>query len=633
MGRARLQELILPLAVVLIVGMMIFPLPAEVLDVLLAANLSFSLLLLFTSISTCDPERFTVLPSLLLLSTLFRLGLNVSTTRQLLSYGEAPEIVRAFGEFVVGGNVLAGCVVFLIVTLVQFIVVSKGAERVAEVAARFTLDAMPGKQIAIDADIRSGLLSLPEARARRRELQRESKLFGALDGAMKFIKGDAIAGLCIAVLNIAAGFFAGVFQLGLSLRESLDRYTLFTIGDSLVSQVPALLVSVAAGIAVTRVGESEGVSMASELASQVGSEPRILLGTSALLGILACTPGLPGLPFLALAAAGVALAFQRRGEVARERRQTVQPAFQPRATPPLLLAFSPRGRNLMLATGALPRLISDARQEIFEELGVLVPEPEWIERPENEQAWVGVELDGLLIAERQLSSGGATETPAEEVKDVFLEACRSHLELLVDDTQTRTLLELHAATIEDLVTSMVPKLVSVTTLTRLLRDLVAELVSVRSMKSVLQGIAEHCLVEGALEYPLSEVKYLGLLANVRVFLRRQIAASLPRSAGQVDVWELSSDVGDVLERAVLAGCPIDPGLADNLLQTVSELPGPAVLLCSRGSRKLVANVLRSAGCTAFVLSPEELVDERDVGILGQILAPASLQRAEEQLAA
>ena len=242
----QLRDLLLPLILLLVVGMMIFPLPVLLLDFLLVCNITLSLSLLLGSVYLLEPERFTSLPTVLLLATLFRLGLNISTTRQVLGEGTAPDVVAAFGRVVISGNLVVGIVIFLIVALVQFLVIAKGAERVAEVAARFTLDAMPGKQMAIDADIRAGILSLSEARDRRKDLQRGSRLYGALDGAMKFVKGDAIAGLIITGINMVGGFFVGIVQRGLDVFTAAHRYTIFTICDGLVSQLPALLTAVAA---------------------------------------------------------------------------------------------------------------------------------------------------------------------------------------------------------------------------------------------------------------------------------------------------------------------------------------------------------------------------------------------------
>ncbi|MSP15275.1 MAG: EscV/YscV/HrcV family type III secretion system export apparatus protein, partial [Myxococcales bacterium] len=237
--------------------MMIVPLPTLLIDLLIALNLTIAVVLLMVAIYVPDALRITTFPTLLLLTTLFRLALNVSSTRLILLQADAGDIIRSFGEFVVRGNFVVGAIIFLVLTLIQYIVISKGSERVAEVAARFTLDAMPGRQLAIDADLRAGHLDQEEARRRRSALQRESQLFGSMDGAMKFVKGDAIAGIVIVVITIVGGLIVGVVQRGLSLGEALEVYSLLTIGDGLVSQIPALIISTAAGLIVTRVASEE----------------------------------------------------------------------------------------------------------------------------------------------------------------------------------------------------------------------------------------------------------------------------------------------------------------------------------------------------------------------------------------
>ena len=248
----QFSDVILALGVVTIVIMMIIPMPPFLLDLLLALNITLSLTIVMISIYNVEPLQFSVFPSLLLVTTLFRLALNVSSTRLILLYGYAGEVIMAFGTFVVGGNAVVGFIVFIILILIQFIVITRGAERVAEVAARFTLDAMPGKQMAIDADLNAGLISDADARIRRRNVQREADFYGAMDGASKFVKGDAIAAIVIIVVNIIGGFIIGMVQRDMSILQALQTYTLLTVGEGLVNQIPALLISTATGLVVTR---------------------------------------------------------------------------------------------------------------------------------------------------------------------------------------------------------------------------------------------------------------------------------------------------------------------------------------------------------------------------------------------
>src|SRR5450432_2325689 len=310
---ARYADLALAALVVSIVGMMIVPLPTPLLDLLISVNIAAAVTLLLVSLYVGDALKIATFPTLLLLTTLFRLALEISATRLILLRADAGEVIHAFGTFVVAGNLVVGDVIFVILTVVQFIVIARGAERVAEVAARFTLDAMPGKQMAIDAELRAGHIDAREARARRAALARESQLFGAMDGAMKFVKGDAIAGIVVLGVNVVGGLVIGVFQRGMELGAAARVYTLLTIGEGLVAQIPALLVSTAAGIIVTRVAsEEDGASspLGREIGRQVLAQPKALAISAGLLALLAVVPGLPALPFLVLAAALGAVAWR-----------------------------------------------------------------------------------------------------------------------------------------------------------------------------------------------------------------------------------------------------------------------------------------------------------------------------------
>jgi len=297
----KYSDIVLAIIVVAIVGMMIVPLPTPLLDVLLTFNISLSVMLLLTSLYVPHALQLSVFPTLLLITTMYRLSLTISTTRLILLTGDPGEVVKAFGNFVVQGNFVVGAVIFIILVIVNFIVISKGSERVAEVAARFTLDAMPGKQMSIDADMRSGAIDLEEGKRRRRDLERESSLFGAMDGAMKFVKGDAIAGIIITVVNIVGGLIIGVMQKGLSVGDAAKKYTLLTIGDGLVGMIPAILISTCAGIIVTRVGgDEEGSHLGKDVGQQLTRHPKAIAITASMLGVLAIIPGLPTIPILVL---------------------------------------------------------------------------------------------------------------------------------------------------------------------------------------------------------------------------------------------------------------------------------------------------------------------------------------------
>src|SRR3982750_3756422 len=298
---ARYADVALAALVVVIVAMMIVPLPPFVLDVLISLNIAAAVTLLLVSLYVSEALKIATFPTLLLLTTLFRLALEVSATRLILLKAYAGDVIQAFGNFVVAGNLVVGAVVFVILTLIQFIVISKGSERVAEVGARFTLDAMPGKQMSIDAELRAGHIDHGEARRRRAALARESQLYGSMDGAMKFVKGDAIAGIVVLAVNIVGGLVIGVLPRGLDVATAAKTYTVLTIGEGLVSQIPALVISTSAGIIVTRVAsEEEGGHLGRDIGLQVMAQPKATATAAGLPLLLAGVPGLPGVPFVTL---------------------------------------------------------------------------------------------------------------------------------------------------------------------------------------------------------------------------------------------------------------------------------------------------------------------------------------------
>jgi type III secretion protein V len=390
------SDVVLAVAMAAVLGALIIPLPAWLLDAGLALNLAAAVALLVAALRARDALEVTAFPTLLLFTTLFRLSLNVSSTRLALAEGHAGEVIQAFGEFVVRGDYVVGAVVFAILTLVQWLVVARGAERVAEVSARFTLDAMPGKQMSIDADLRAGAIDQAQARRRRRDLERESQMFGAMDGAMKFVKGDVVAGLVIVAVNLLGGTLIGVLQGGLPLAEAASTFALIAIGDGLVSQVPSLCIAVASGLVVTRVAsEKEEDSLGSEIGSQFFGEARTLWVVAGLCGALALMPGMPHLTFLALAGGlgGLGFALGRRGpagtgepegpragvpaEGARAGAVGAPPesASVPVGVSPLTLDLSPDLTALAEeeAGAFVHKTLNAVRDELFFELGVRVP--------------------------------------------------------------------------------------------------------------------------------------------------------------------------------------------------------------------------------------------------------------------
>ncbi len=323
---SRFNDVLLAIILVMVISLMIVPVPPAMLDALISLNLTISVVMFMMSLYIPNVLSFSTFPSMLLFTTLFRLALNITSTRMILLHANAGEIIFTFGQFVVGGNFVVGAVVFLILLLVNFLVITKGAERVAEVGARFTLDAMPGKQMSIDADMRAGTIDMDEAKRRRSNLERESQLYGAMDGAMKFVKGDAIAGLIITAINIIAGIIIGVTQKNMELGKAVTTYSILTIGDGLVSQIPSLLIAITAGIIVTKVGSADGAILGRDIGSQVLGQPKaLLIGGVMVIGLM-LMPGFPKVPFLILAAIILSIGYSlnaTHGEGKKKKGKTV----------------------------------------------------------------------------------------------------------------------------------------------------------------------------------------------------------------------------------------------------------------------------------------------------------------------
>ena len=317
----RFSDVIVAILVVIIILLIIVPVPLPLLDFFLALNISISLIILILAMFIGEPLEFSVFPSLLLVTTLFRLALNVRSTMSILSTGEAGEVIASFGSFVIGGNAIVGFIIFMIIMIIQFLVITKGSERVSEVAARFTLDAMPGKQMAIDADLNSGLITEADAKLRRKKIQREADFYGAMDGASKFVKGDAIAGILITFINIIAGFILGAMTMGLSLPESIERFTLLTVGDGLVSQLPALMISVGTGIVVTRAASDS--NLGTDVINQLFAQSKVLFIVGTFVILLGALTPLPNFPFLTIGAAILFAGYLRMTTSKKEKEELV----------------------------------------------------------------------------------------------------------------------------------------------------------------------------------------------------------------------------------------------------------------------------------------------------------------------
>lgn len=546
----RTKEIGVILFVISIVTMMVIPLPPVLLDLLLIVNISLSLTILLVSMNTKEALQFSIFPTLLLITTLFRLALNVSTTRNILSHGEGGAVIETFGDFVVGGNPVVGFVVFLILIIIQFIVITKGSERVAEVAARFTLDAMPGKQMSIDADLNAGMITDVEARSRRQKIEREADFYGAMDGASKFVKGDAIAGIIIFIINIIGGFIIGIAMMDMAFGDAASHFTKLSIGDALVSQIPALLISTATGIIVTRAASEGGLGQ--DITNQIFNNPRILYIVSGLitfLGLLTPIGIIATLPIAGiLAYAGYMMSRKQKTSmeesIQQEEEQQIEEVRSPESVVNLLqvdpiefefgyglipLADAKQGGDL------LDRVIMIRRQCALE-LGMVVPvirirdniqlrPNEYVIKIKGNQVAKGeilldhylamspgyddesvvgiptVEpafgLPALWVTEENKEnaeiSGYTVVDPPSVVATHLTEIIKRHAHELLGRQETRALLDNIRETVPVLVDELVPGMISIGDLQKVLQNLLKEKISIRNLASILEALADHAM--------------------------------------------------------------------------------------------------------------------------------------------
>jgi type III secretion protein V len=585
-ARFGLADIVLAVLVVSVVAMMIVPLPTWLLDILISANLSLSVAILLVVLYVPDALAIATFPTVLLLTTLFRLALNVSSSRLILLQANAGEVIRAFGNFVVRGNYVVGGVVFLILTIIQFVVIAKGGERVAEVGARFILDAMPGKQMAIDAELRAGSIDGNEARRRRRSLSRESQFYGSMDGAMKFVKGDVIASLVITVVNILGGLAIGVGQKGLPAVLALKRYGLLTIGDGLVTQIPALVLSTAAGVLVTRTASEEpDTPLGEELSRQIFGTPKAMRVASVFILLLALVPGLPTAPFLLIAALLFFVARARARQMTRDdQRAETEPTPQPTRRGPQfipmvvpwsvevsedlspLLDDQPTNEGERL--GVRGRAIA-LREILFAELGVPVPAPRVraVAGLPSHTALVSLhEVPAKLVpVDAALSEDAAIDFVTERAAELL----RSRAADFLGMSETQRLLDELEQFAPAVVRNVVPKPVSLTLLADILRRLVEERISVRDLRAILEALA---VVASTEKDPLNLAEF------VRGQLRRVITFKLTRGSPQLGVLLL------------------DPMIEDTVRRAITRTPNGAFLtLAPPAARDVVASIRRAVG--------------------------------------
>ncbi|MBQ4854372.1 flagellar biosynthesis protein FlhA [Rhodanobacter sp. B2A1Ga4] len=672
-----------PVMMLVMLAMLMLPLPPFLLDMLFSFNIALSLVILLAVVYVMRPLEFAAFPTVVLMATLLRLALNIASTRVVLLHGHdgpgaAGKVIEAFGEFVIGGNFAVGLVVFAIIVVINFVVITKGATRVSEVTARFTLDAMPGKQMAIDADLNAGLLTQEQARERRQEVREEADFYGSMDGASKFVRGDATAGILILFINIVGGFFVGVMQHGLSASEAAKTYTLLTIGDGLVAQVPALMLSIAAAIIVTRVSKSQ--DMGKQVIGQVFGQPRALGVAAAVLIVMGVIPGMPNVAFLLLGAScgGVAwLLLKRERETRARLAESV--AEKPVTTAPAerlelgwedVASVDPLGlevgyRLIPLVDvhqgGELMGRIKSVRRKLSQELGFLVPAVHIRDNLDLGPNTYRITLMGVPMGEAEVHNerlmainpgqvhgtlqGIATQDPAFGLEAVWIESgqrelaqsygytvvdpatviathlshiLQGHAHELLSHQDVQQLLDRLAANAPKLVEDLVPKRMALGVVVKVLQNLLAERVPIRNMRSIVESLAEHA---GQSQDP-------GVLtAAVRVALGRQIVQEITGLGTEVPVITLAPELEQILLGSLsggggVAGAAVEPGLADRLQQSVAdaarrqELSGePAVLLVAPLLRPWLARFTRHVAQNLHVLAYNEVPDNRRVRLV------------------
>ena len=688
----RMQDLLksgigVPLGVLAVLAMVILPLPAMALDVLFTFNIALSLVVLMAVFYVARPLEFGVFPSVLLLATLLRLALNVASTRVVLMNGQsgtgaAGKVIESFGEFVVGGNYAVGVVVFIILTVINFVVVTKGAGRISEVTARFTLDAMPGKQMAIDADLNAGLITQDEARTRRQEVRAEADFYGSMDGASKFTRGDATAGLMILVLNLVGGLAIGVGAHGMAFSDAARTYTLLTIGDGLVAQIPALLLSTAVAIIVTRMSRSQ--DMGGEIGRQLFGQPKALFVAAGVIGAMGMIPGMPNLAFLGIAAlCGGAGWMLRKKAAEAAAKAAVEAAREPEVAPVVppesrelswddvrpvdLLSLEVGYRLVPLVDvqqgGDLLARVRGVRRKLTHELGFLIPAVHIRDNLEFAPTVYRVNLAGVPVGEgvihpdRELAinpgrvfgkvSGIETKDPAFGMEAVWIEPgsrdhaqtlgytvvdpstvmathlshlVQTHAHELLGHEEVQQLLNNLAKTAPKLVEDLVPKLMPMSTVVRVLQGLLAERVPVRNMRSILETLAEHA---PRVQDPAQ------LQGLVRVALGRQIVQDIAGLKDELPVITLENDLEQLLQGSMAngggAGPGLEPGLAERLQQRLAEtarrqemLGEPAVLLVPPTLRQTLSRFVRAAVPGLQVLAWNEIPDNRRVRLVSAV---------------
>lgn len=611
----------------LILAVMILPMPTILLDLLLTASIAISVIILMVAIHSDEPLKFSTFPTVLLITTLFRLSLNVATTRTILLHGSEGEeaagsVINAFGQFVVGGNYTVGIIIFMILVLINFMVITKGSTRIAEVAARFTLDAMPGKQMAIDADLNAGIIDEETAKEKRVNIQREADYFGSMDGASKFVRGDAVAGLIITGINIVGGLALGVLQHGMEVVEAASRFTILTVGDGLVSQIPSLIISVSAGIIVSRAGGTGDLS--EQLYGQLFNSTKVLGITGGILLFFAIIPGMPKLSFILLAALMFYLVYLSKGKteeakkeaVAKEIKDKEKPAMPEEEEVKSLLEMDVMELEIGFALiplvdagqgGTLLNRIKSIRRQLALEMGFIVPPVRIRDNLQLDANGYALMLKGVRISNGMIFpdkflimnpdgnvdryDGIPTKEPAygldakwvdEAVKDMaevdgctivdpstviathLTELIKANAHELLGRQETQELLDKLKEKYPKLVDDVIPSILDLGTVNRVLQALLRERVSIRNLQTILEVLATFGMQNKQPDF---------LIERVRMVLKRQITESMLAADGKLYVFTLPSKVEQLLAQNLSKGdegqeIVIDPSVAQKILSAI-----------------------------------------------------------------
>ena len=675
------QVLAGPVLIMMILSMMVLPLPAFILDLLFTFNIALSIMVLLVAMFTQRTLEFAAFPTILLFSTLLRLALNVASTRIILMEGHtgagaAGRVVEAFGHFLVGGNFAIGIVVFVILVVINFMVITKGAGRIAEVGARFVLDGMPGKQMAIDADLNAGLIGEEEAKKRRTEVTQEADFYGSMDGASKFVRGDAIAGILIMVINVIGGLLVGVVQHGMDIGHAAETYTLLTIGDGLVAQIPALVISTAAGVIVTRVGTDQDVG--EQMVGQLFKNPRVMLLSAGVLGLLGMVPGMPNFVFLLFTGALLGLAWWMRGremEAKKNPEVASSSVMKPSDTPANTeaswtdvqledtLGMEVGYRLIPMVdhtqNGELLGRIRSIRKKVAQDVGFLPPVVHIRDNMELPPARYRILMKGVEIGSGDAYPGRwmainpgtaagtlpgeATIDPAFGLAAIWIDSAlkeqaqiqgftvveastvvATHLNHLIGQyaselfgrQEAQQLLDRVSQEMPKLTEDLVPGVITLTTLHKVLQNLLTERVSIRDMRTIIETLAEHAPVQSDPQE---------LTSVVRVALGRAITQQWFPGNGEVQVIGLDTTLERLLLQALQGGGGLEPGLADRLLEQAQAalqrqemLGAPPVLLVNHPLRALLARFLRRNLPQLVVLSNMELTDNRQIRMTATI---------------